>query len=103
MRYRLLELLACPQCRESFVLETFECSTDRRGEEEVEQGLLKSPCGAWYPIVDGVPVILPNALNIYSQFAERYSQRLPDWKFSAEEIALFEREKKKTQESFGFE
>ena len=103
MRYRLLELLACPQCRAPFSLKAFECSTDSRGEEEVEQGLLKSPCGAWYPIVDGVPVILPNALNIYSQFAERYRARLPEWTFSREEIAQFEREKKKTQESFGFE
>lgn len=103
MRYRLLDLLACPRCREPFALETFELSQDAHGEEEVEQGLLKSPCGAWFPIVDGVPVILPNALNIYSQFAERFRDQLPPWQFSAEEIAQFERDKKKTQESFGFE
>ncbi|MBI4489898.1 MAG: methyltransferase domain-containing protein [Deltaproteobacteria bacterium] len=103
MRYRLLDLLACPHCREPFALEAFECAVGHRGEEEVEQGLLKSACGAWYPIVDGVPVILPNALNIYSQFAVRYRALLPEWTFSQEEIAQFEREKRKTQESFGFE
>ncbi|MBM3279378.1 MAG: methyltransferase domain-containing protein [Candidatus Handelsmanbacteria bacterium] len=103
MRYRLLELLACPRCRQPFVMEVFEHSRDQSGEELVEQGLLKSSCGAWYPIVDGIPVILPNALNIYSQFAERYRDRLPSWQFSAGEIAQFEREKKKTQDSFGFE
>jgi SAM-dependent methyltransferase/uncharacterized protein YbaR (Trm112 family) len=103
MRYRLLELLACPKCREPFALEVFATGRDGRGEELVEQGLLRSPCGAWFPIVDGVPVILPNALNIYSEFAGRYRDRLPEWTFSAAQIAQFEREKKKTQESFGFE
>lgn len=103
MRYRLLELLACPQCRAPFSLEVFELSRNARGEEEVEQGLLRCPCGAWYPIVAGVPAILPNALDIYSQFAACFRDRLPAWKFSAEEIARFEQEKKKTQESFGFE
>jgi SAM-dependent methyltransferase len=98
-----LELLACPKCREHFALEVFATGRDGKGEELVEQGLLSSPCGAWFPVVDGVPVILPNALNIYSEFAGRYRDRLPEWTFSAAEVAQFEREKKKTQESFGFE
>ena len=99
MKYRLLDLLVCPTCKSEFDLVEFESSEP----EEVEQGLLQCACGAWYPIVDGVPVILPNAVNIYPEFAEHYCDRLPEWSISAEEIRAFEEEKKKTQDSFGFE
>ena len=103
MKYRLLDLLACPKCGESFEIDAFELSQACDGEEEVEQGLLRCLCGAWYPIVDAVPVILPNALDIYSEFAQRYRGQLPEWTISEEEIQRFEIEKKKTQDSFGFE
>ena len=103
MKYRLLELLACPQCGEGFTCEEFATSENPDGQVEVDQGILNCPCGAWYPIVDAVPVILPNALDIYSDFAREYADRLPEWSISEEEIRRFEAEKKKTQESFGFE
>jgi SAM-dependent methyltransferase len=103
MKHRLLELLACPHCGEAFSLEEFVTSENADGQVEVEQGILRSLCGKWYPIVDAVPVILPNALDIYSDFAHEYADRLPEWPISADEIRRFEEEKKKTQESFGFE
>ncbi len=103
MKHRLLELLACPHCGEAFSLEEFATSENADGQVEVEQGILRSLCGKWYPIVDAVPVILPNALDIYSDFAREYADRLPEWPISADEIRRFEEEKKKTQESFGFE
>ena len=103
MKYRLLDLLACPQCGEPFEAEPFATTPAGEGQEEIEQGLLRCACGMWYPIVDGIPVILPNALDIYSQFAREYRDRLPPWRISPEEIERFEKEKKKTQDSFGFE
>ncbi len=103
MKYRLLELLACPECEESFICEEFATSENADGQTEVDQGILRCPCGNWYPIVDAVPVILPNALDIYSDFAQEYADQLPEWNISAEDIQRFEAEKKKTQESFGFE
>jgi len=103
MKYRLLELLVCPHCGEAFSLEEFEKSENADGQVEVDQGILRSVCGKWYPIVNAVPVILPNALDIYSDFARQYADRLPEWPISADEIRRFEEEKKKTQESFGFE
>ena len=103
MKYRLLELLVCPHCGEAFSLEEFEKSENADGQVEVDQGILRSVCGKWYPIVNAVPVILPNALDIYSDFAHQYADRLPEWPISADEIRRFEEEKKKTQESFGFE
>ncbi|MGY8827864.1 MAG: methyltransferase domain-containing protein [Candidatus Latescibacterota bacterium] len=103
MKYRLLDLLACPQCGDEFSCEEFETSENADGQVEVDQGVLRCSCGMWYPIVDAVPVILPNALDIYSEFAQKYANQLPEWKISAEDIRLFEAEKKRTQESFGFE
>jgi SAM-dependent methyltransferase len=103
MKYRLLELLACPQCGDDFSCEEFATSENSDGQIEVEQGILRCACGSWYPIVNAVPVILPNALDIYSDFASQYAERLPQWAISEEEIRRFEAEKKKTQESFGFE
>lgn len=103
MKYRLLELLACPECGDEFSCEEFDTSENADGQVEVEQGILRCPCGMWYPIVDAVPVILPNALDIYSAFAGKYADRLPAWTISEEDIRRFEAEKKNTQESFGFE
>jgi len=103
MKYRLLDFLACPKCGEPFVIEVFDSSRAKDGQEEIEQGLLKCICKAWYPIVNGIPVILPNALDMYSEFAQRFQDYLPEWATSEEEIKRFEEEKKKTQESFGFE
>lgn len=103
MKYRLLEWMVCPKCGEPFDCEAFETSELGGGQEEILQGLLRCPCKTWYPIVDGIPVILPNALDIYSEFAEKFRSQLPEWGISEEEIRRFEEEKKRTQESFGFE
>ena len=100
MKHRLMDLLACPDCGAGFTLEEFTASADG---VEVEDGLLRCSCDRWYPIVGGIPIILPNALDIYAEFAERYRDRLPEWSVSPEETARFEKDKKKTQESFGFE
>lgn len=103
MKQRLLELLVCPHCGGPFELEVFAASVAGDGSQEVEQGVLRSGCGVWYPIVDAIPVVLPNALSIYPEFAAAFQGRLPEWKIPPEEIARFEEEKRRTQESFGFE
>ena len=90
MKERLLELLACPKCGDSFQLEEFDSSQAKDGQKEIDQGLLRSGCGVWYPIVDAIPVILPNALDIYADFARKYKDRLPTWEISEEEIRRFE-------------
>ena len=50
---------ACPKCEGSFLLDVFEEMAGGNGD--VDEGLLRCTCGAWYPIVGGIPVILPNA------------------------------------------
>ncbi len=81
MKYRLLQWLACPACRGSdFELHTHRSQTrplfrgqvqdedrdqpgldlDRLQESEVVEGaLVCGPCGATYPIRDGIPRMLP--------------------------------------------
>lgn len=58
MRPKLLTLLVCPGCGESFHLE----ATVKEGEEVVEGTLACPGCEARYPIVGGIPRILPAAM-----------------------------------------
>jgi len=58
VRPKLLTLLVCPGCGESFHLE----ATVKEGEEVVEGTLACPGCEARYPIVGGIPRILPAAM-----------------------------------------
>ena len=54
MKYRLLELLACPQCEQPFELENCETTAEAVVEEE-EQGLLMCARGgrSWMLVATG--------------------------------------------------
>jgi uncharacterized protein YbaR (Trm112 family) len=55
MKRELVEILACPVCRESLELEVTE-----EDDREVITGSLKcTRCGAVYPIEDTIPELLP--------------------------------------------
>jgi SAM-dependent methyltransferase len=82
--------------------EVYPCEVCQK--KEIEEGLLECPlCGKWYPIVDTIPVILPNALDIFPEFLNKYKSILPEWNISTMDKEAFEKEKLKTQRSFGFE
>ncbi|MCX8202837.1 MAG: Trm112 family protein [Nitrososphaeria archaeon] len=112
MKYRLMDILACPMCKH-FPLRLDVFSDEERyspkearkcelfcgyhggmveelGREpdcaacwrrEVTDGLLTCPkCGRWYPIVDEIPVMLPDALRdrrLEAEFVRRWLKRLP--------------------------
>ncbi|HEV2801777.1 MAG TPA: methyltransferase domain-containing protein [Pyrinomonadaceae bacterium] len=61
MYTRLLNFLCCPHCQGD--LEVFALKRDARSEEEITEGLLRCTASShWFPIVRGVPRMLPDAL-----------------------------------------
>ena len=79
MQRKLLDILACPMDKH-YPLEMLEFSL--RGEDVVVDGVLICPeCGRYYPIIDEIPVMLPDNLRTRKEdlgFLERWSSKLPE-------------------------
>ena len=74
---KLLDILACP-IDKHYPLELLEF--DVRGDVIVDGVLLCTDCGRYYPIIDEIPVMLPDDLrnkNEDLQFLKRWRERLP--------------------------
>ena len=131
MRYRLLNFLVCPLCGRPLQLTVFEeaqrarragvpaarCSPcflaaqdssldgccDDCAQAEIIHGLLRCSCGRMFPIVHGVPVMLPEnsgpLLKLHDTYPERFAVPA-DCSDSPNNVS---REGKKTQERFGYE
>ncbi len=55
MRKELIEILACPVCKG-----TLQLNVEQQDGGEIVKGSLYCPmCNAHYPIVDGIPNLLP--------------------------------------------
>ena len=63
MKHRLLNFLACPECRQPFVCEVL----DELAGEIIEGKLLCLNCQQEFPIRKGIPRILPHALSSQHQ------------------------------------
>jgi uncharacterized protein len=79
MQRKLLEILACP-IDKHYPLEMLEFSVGR--EDVVIDGVLTcSKCGRYYPIIDEIPVMLPDELRNKKEdlaFLERWRSKLPE-------------------------
>lgn len=79
MQRKLLDILACP-IDKHYPLEMLEFVI--RGSDVVVEGVLLCPeCGRYYPIVDEIPVMLPDNLRNRKEdvgFLEKWSSKLPD-------------------------
>lgn len=78
MRRQMLDLLACPEDRHA-PLELHACSES--GGEVEEGALYCGKCSRFYPIVEGIPVMLPDSLRdtqLDSDFLARNRGALPD-------------------------
>jgi ubiquinone/menaquinone biosynthesis C-methylase UbiE/uncharacterized protein YbaR (Trm112 family) len=78
-----LRFLCCPSCREGLELVAFSTNGKVRGGSEnpsdpddVDTGLLKCQCGLAYPIIDGVPRLLENGLESFTEFLGRYEKEI---------------------------
>ena len=63
MRTWLLDYLVCPACKG-----TLDCTPDAGGRDDVETGTLTcASCGNTYPIVRGIPRMLPQDIRLEQQ------------------------------------
>lgn len=74
MKYELLEILACPICKEKLMLTTF-----LEEEGKICEGILEcKKCQRKYPIIDEIPHMLPDedySKEIHNMI-QKYSKRL---------------------------
>jgi uncharacterized protein len=86
MKKSMLDILACP-IDKYYPLELFEIKvkhdidTANESEAVVEDGLLFCPkCSRFYPIIDEIPIMLPDELRNKQQdieFLHRWHHKLP--------------------------
>jgi SAM-dependent methyltransferase len=78
MKKGLLQLVVCPLCHGALRCQSFA------EHEEIESGLITcDACGASYPLIGGIPRLLPPALfsmlwEMHPDFFRAYRERLPD-------------------------
>jgi len=77
MKLELMDYLNCPFCKKSFDIKIF-----KREGQEVLDGVLGCECNGKYPIIRGVPRILPRGLlkfileKYYGRFLARYKNKI---------------------------
>ncbi|MEO9276957.1 MAG: Trm112 family protein [Nitrososphaera sp.] len=78
MKKKLMEILACP-IDKFYPLEIFEITAK---DEIVSEGAIFCPkCSRYYPIVEEIPIMLPDELRDKNQdieFLKKYKSNLPD-------------------------
>ena len=111
MQTELLDLLRCPVSKnklEIISISMFIKTYDSGPVEEVKEGLLISPEGFMFPVIDGIPRMLVEAVYDYADFLE---SNMKDYQQAREKLEekhalLLEQCRKKnerTKKSFAFE
>lgn len=83
-----------------FELQSFDTPV-RTGE--VDEGILRSPCGRVFPIVGGIPRVLDDALSRFPEFARRHAGELPPVAGEPKEVRADAEAIRRTSESFGYQ
>ncbi len=101
MKKTCVSYLKCISCNQS---DLFLKIDKEDPDNEVIEGLLECPCGKSYPIIKGVPRILPENLlrNVMSYYENVISEENISQQSSKAENRVLEIQKK-TMEAFGFE
>jgi SAM-dependent methyltransferase len=78
MKKSFLQLVVCPLCHAALRCESFQAAEDG----EIESGVLACECGLKYPLIEGIPRLLPPALSsmlweMHPEFFRAYRERLP--------------------------
>ena len=78
MKRKMLDILACP-IDKHYPLELFEVKSE--GDIVVDGALVYTDCNRYYPIIDEIPVMLPDDLrnrNEDIEFLTKFKDKLPD-------------------------
>lgn len=78
MKRKLLDILACP-IDKHYPLELFEVNSE--DEIVVDGALFCVQCGRYYPIIDEIPVMLPDDLRNSKEdleFLVKHQEKLPE-------------------------
>jgi SAM-dependent methyltransferase/uncharacterized protein YbaR (Trm112 family) len=78
MKKSLLQLVVCPLCQGELTAENFQ----EAESGEIENGLIRCACGTSYPVIGGIPRLLPPLLQsmlweMHPEFFRAYHARLP--------------------------
>lgn len=113
MLSRALDILVCPRCQGELRCEVFTQANRPTsiGIYEVVEGLLTCDCGAWYPVIGGVPRLLRDELKStllesYPSYFQEYRGKIPFVsleQFGAGQADLAFQTKRRTLRSFSFE
>lgn len=100
MKAAVLNFLVCPACHSSLEVEVLESDAG-----EVMDGRLRCACGIVYPIIRGVPRMLPVSLlaaleTDYPEFFQRFGRA---WGQTPRPTSADTALKRRTQEAFGYE
>ena len=103
MKYRLLDIVVCPHCQGQLA-----CTSFLKTGAEVLEGILTCDCGRWYPVIDGIPRLLPDSLmagflSNNSNFLEKYRDKIPQIIGATNIKDASINLKRRTSDSFGFE
>ncbi len=77
MKKNMLDILACP-IDKSYPLELYEAKSE--GDTIIDGALFCTKCSRFYPIIDEIPIMLPDELrnkNNEMQFLEQWREKLP--------------------------
>ncbi|MDG6907981.1 MAG: Trm112 family protein [Nitrososphaerota archaeon] len=78
MKRKLLDILACP-IDKHYPLELFEINSD--GDMIVDGAMFCTDCNRYFPIIDEIPVMLPDDLrnkNEDLEFLKKFQDKLPE-------------------------
>jgi len=81
VKTRLLDFLCCPECRhEELKLSTYKTETTQEGQRIVEGVICCGSCGSRFPVINGIPRMLPASLRRYlTLFHRDFFERHPDF------------------------
>lgn len=102
MKKEVLKILVCPSCKSGLDLTAF--SREGKGGEIVNGLLSCKGCKRWYPVIKGIPRMLPADMinkTLLAEFMNRYERKLP--KLSDSVGAEINSLKMRTSASFGFQ